>query len=162
MTEAIAQITSISRSNQKVLVCASSNSVCDEIRDRLLKLKPFASTLRLLSKKNSTMRNYPEDHDSPDENVSSFDVGKIDKNSREWSMLLDRQVIICTPFIAGRLAEKRIAPNHFSYIFIDECASISEPEALSAIVGMDMWFLEISINETIWRNQFFCSGGQCW
>lgn len=53
-----------------------------------------------------------------------------------WESLQKMQVIICTLFMSGRLAQANIPSHHFSYIFIDECASVSEPEALTAIAGM--------------------------
>lgn len=45
------------------------------------------------------------------------------------------QVIVCTLTTAGRLSQGRIAPKHFSHIFIDEAGSATESQTLIAVAG---------------------------
>lgn len=128
LVEAVAQI--VLHSVQKVLVCSTSNSICDEITTRLLKLTPNSSIIRLYSTK-SKRRNIPD---------NLYEVANYDEKQKrtylpDWPVLREKQVIICTLFMSGRLVQAHIniPRNHFSHIFIDECTSVSEPDALTPI-----------------------------
>lgn len=132
MVEGIAQI--ISQSERKVLVCSTSNSICDEIACRLLKSVPDADILRLYSAR-TKRKNIP---------AELFAIANYDeKGSRtylpDWPDLKKKQAIVCTLFMSGRLpqAEVNIPADHFSHIFIDECAGVTEPDALTPITSMD-------------------------
>jgi helicase MOV-10 len=46
------------------------------------------------------------------------------------------RVVICTLVTCGRLVSAGISPEHFSYIFIDEAAAESEPQAYIPIVSL--------------------------
>lgn len=50
--------------------------------------------------------------------------------------LSNAQILVTTLVVAGRLAQATLSksyPEHFDYVFIDECASTDEPSALIPI-----------------------------
>lgn len=134
LVAAIEQI--VKTTNDNVLVCAQSNAACDEIAERLIKV---------LTAEEEMYRFY----------ARSYKFKKIDpdvRNASNWiseaegfeypalKMLYKYRVIICTLCTAGCLTrarkEKKVwRADHFSYVFIDECASTHETAALISIAG---------------------------
>lgn len=51
------------------------------------------------------------------------------------AFLLEKRVIVCTLCTAGVLRRANTPPDHFSYVFIDECASTHETMTLIPIAG---------------------------
>lgn len=129
----IAAIEEIVRSTNKyVLVCANSNSACDEIAERLVNVLEFGEMFRMYAK--------------------SYDVRKISSNLKpicNWlkgefhfpsmHFLNKFRVLVCTLTTAGCLSRARDDPyfsaTHFSHIFIDESASTHEPITMIPIAG---------------------------
>lgn len=129
LVEAIAQIAT--RSNEKILVCATSNAACDVIAARLAQIIPQIFIYRLYS----SMANA----DDIDNDIRGFsNISDGDAFYPALENLTTVQVLICSLVVAGRLAQANIAkkyPNNFAYVFIDECASADEPSSLIPITG---------------------------
>lgn len=134
--EAIAQI--VANTNQKVLLCSSSNSNCDMMTTRLLEI-PY------VAEKECVYRFYTQCTDPKKVPIdvklvsNLYDIDKVNQGFYpELTFLNNFQVIVCTLTTAGRLTQANIAkryPNLFSYIFIDECACATEPAAIIPIAG---------------------------
>lgn len=52
-------------------------------------------------------------------------------------------VVIATLVTTGRLVQMNFKVDHFQYIFIDECAASTEPEAFIPILG-ESFILQVS------------------
>lgn len=129
----VAAIEKIVRTTQKnILVCAQSNAACDEIAQRLCKILTKKQMLRMYS--------------------MSYELDKLSSAIKPFCNLYDGQfklpclediyryrVLICTLSTSGCLTRARhnfnFKPNHFGYVFIDECASAHETMALIPIAG---------------------------
>lgn len=129
--------------NKNILVCAQSNAACDEIANRLC----------AFLNKNQMLRMYS----------MSFDLKKVSSTIEPYCNLIDGEfklpslqeiykfrVLICTLSTSGFLngsqmlpknkygptrMNMKIRPNHFDYVFIDECASAHETMSLIPIAG---------------------------
>lgn len=131
----MAVIDEIIRSSDKtfVLVCANSNTACDEITIRLLDVMNFIDLFRMYAK--------------------SYDPKKISDKIMPICNFIDEQfkfpslkylfgfrVLVCTSLTAGCLTRARKDPcfdsKHFTHIIIDECASTQETVSLVPIAGM--------------------------
>lgn len=142
----VAAIEEIVRSSNKcVLVCANSNSTCDEITERLLDVLDFGEMFRMYAK--SVDPKKISDRIKPISNRSSEGI-----RYPSLAFLYKFRVLICTLNVAGFIARAReytmnlrrktiICENysfhadHFSHVFIDECASAHEPISLIPIAG---------------------------
>lgn len=129
----VAAIEEIIRSSDgSVLVCANSNSACDEIAERLLNVLNFGEMFRMYAK--------------------TYNVGKISKTIKpicNWSkhefqfpslkFLYEFRVLICTLSTAGCITRAYESSDfnrrHFSHIMIDECASTHETVTMIPIAG---------------------------
>lgn len=122
LVEAVAQILK-RKSSSKILTTAQSNSACNEICSRLMDLVPDGTMLRLFSQ--STFKN---DHDKIPPCILS-----VSNSSRNipFKGFQKFRVVIATLVTSDQLKGK----CRFDYIFIDECASASEPEALIPIMA---------------------------
>ena len=119
LVEAVAQIANLLPS-AKVLVTVNSNSACDEIGDRLLKFCGANKMYRFYSP--SFAKKINRVHPKL-KSCSNLKYGyHVQPSHQEFSSY---NVIICTLVNSGRL--KGLGPNHFDFIFIDECASSAEP-----------------------------------
>lgn len=108
-----------------------SNAACDVIASRLLKLIPEILVYRMYSFTAKTQS-------SPVEVRISSNVADGDAYYPCLENLSLARVLVCTLTVAGRLAQANISlkqPHHFSYLFIDECASATEPTAMIPIAG---------------------------
>lgn len=126
LVAAVEQIVLLTSKN--VLICAQSNTACDEIAERLTTVLGEEEMFRMYAK--------------------TFDVCKLNPLLTQYSnwtgtefhypsleFLLKFRVFVCTLCTAGTLTRAGISPTHFSYVFIDECASAFETSALIPIAG---------------------------
>lgn len=129
----IAAVEEIVRSTNKcVLICANSNSACDEIAERLVSVLNFGEMFRMYAK--------------------SYDVRKVRPNLKPISnwlkgefrfpslkFLYQFRVLVCTLTTAGCLTrakdDSRFDSSHFSHIMIDESASTHETVSMIPIAG---------------------------
>lgn len=75
-----------------------------------------------------------------DKILQSSNVQNGDAFYPSMDQLEKAQILICTSIVAGRLMQTNINvkyPNHFAYIFIDECACATESSTLIPITGKD-------------------------
>lgn len=131
MAATIEQIVRTTKRN--VLVCAMSNAACDEITERLLDVLTEDEMYRFYAK------SYKHERiSSRIRKVSNFSGDSIFYPSLKY--LYKFRVFICTLCSAGCLTRARIEkevwrPDHFGYVFIDECASSHETMSLVPIAG---------------------------
>lgn len=128
LVEAIAQIYKQNEKSVHVLVCATSNSACDEVAKRLLKSIPSNQIFRMYAKTADTS-------DASTELLAASNFSKKVHYYPDLKMLYQYKIVICTLTTAGRLSQAGINTKHFSYIFIDESGSATEPQTLIAIAG---------------------------
>lgn len=138
-------------------MCATSNSACDEIAQRLLK---FIPTQHNKTELYNLYRLYASsiNKDSPEQSIldsSNF----FDKFYPPLQTLYRYRIIIGTLGVAGRLGNKRenlgstfsyhchisaqarISADHFTHLFIDECGSATESASLIPIAGKVLLFI---------------------
>lgn len=135
----VAAIEQIVRSTtKKILVCAQSNAAADEITIRL------SNTLT----ENQMFRMYAKSFDerklnSVIEPYSNWTYSEEKKFTYpSFDFLAEFRVIICTLSTSCCFARAMHIPaNHFSYVFIDECASAHETSSLIPIAGMHFSFI---------------------
>jgi helicase MOV-10 len=104
----------------KILVCAGSNSACDEIGDRLLKYIPEYQLYRFYS---GSLIHYQDRISKKLIPLSNIRRGEYEKPTA--SDFRNCRVIISTLVNAGHL-EDIVSSSYFSFIIIDECASAAE------------------------------------
>lgn len=131
----VAAIEQIVRTTKKnILVCTMSNSACDEITDRLLDVLNVNEIYRL----------YAVSYNFARFNPRFAHISNRSKSSEKFfypslSTLYKYRVLVCTLASAGCLTRARIdpiyRPNHFKYVFIDECASALETMTLIPVAG---------------------------
>lgn len=127
LVAAIEQIVLLTSKN--VLVCAQSNTACDEIAERLTTVLGEEELFRLYAK--------------------TFDACKLNSLLAPYSnwtdtefhyppleFLLKFRVLVCTLCTAGTLTRAGISAKHFSYVFIDESASAFETMTMIPIAGI--------------------------
>lgn len=126
-------------SNKSVLVCAFSNSACDEISERLLDVLSAEEIHRLYAKTFNTELISPKIWP-----ISNIQDGKIQMPSLKY--LQQFRVVVCTMLTAGSIVrargeEKCFSSTHFSHIIMDEAAYCPETVSLVPIAGMCQFFL---------------------
>ncbi|CRK88261.1 CLUMA_CG002041, isoform A [Clunio marinus] len=141
--ECIAQILK-ARPTSRILVTAQSNSACDEVGVRLLNhisrqriyrfyspslLNPKSGETSQVLRETSNLRNKRNDYPTKEE-------------------FYHFNVVIVTLMTCSRLVQLDVGDmnRHFDYIFVDECAAATEPEAYVPIVGLGTVFTEITSN----------------
>lgn len=129
----MAAIEEIVRStNKSVLVCANSNSACDEITERLLDVLNFGEMFRIYAKSYDARR--INDRIKPVSNClkDEFRFPSLD-------FLYRFRVLICTLSTSGYLTraceDLSFDSSHFSHIIIDESASTHETVTMIPIAG---------------------------
>lgn len=131
LVEAIVQIVKRNVAGEHILVCAASNSACDEVADRLLKIIQNNQVFRMYSiSQTDKMGIIPRD---------VLAVSNLCKAEHYYPTLLklyQYKVVICTLTTAGRLSQAHINPQHFTQVFIDESGSATESQLLIAIAGI--------------------------
>lgn len=116
-----------------ILVCAFSNSACDEIAGRVLGVLGESEVLRMYAKsfkKTSLNAKF--------EKICNLQNGEFTFPPLDY--IYKFRVVICTLLSAGFLvrangSEANFNANHFSHIIIDECACTHEPVSLTPIAG---------------------------
>lgn len=130
----MAAIEEIVRTTDKsILVCAQSNSACDDITLRLLQILQRGELFRIYAKtiqKDAVNKKIAQ--------ISNLKNGKIEIPSLKY--LYKFRVIVCTLCTAAIFSRGRIDPNfdssHFSYVFIDEAACIQSTTTFIPIAGV--------------------------
>lgn len=115
----------------KILISTASNSACNEIGSRLLKYLPSTDILRLFAASQERKMDLIDDE--------LLEASNLDSGDHFYPCLEELyqfRVILCTLCVAGRLGLASINPTHFTHVFIDECGSATETEALIPIVGI--------------------------
>ncbi|XP_037955771.1 uncharacterized protein LOC119685538 [Teleopsis dalmanni] len=138
LVEAILQLV-LKTSDTKILITAGSNSACDEIASRLLKVISTVEQshllIRIYSKSNEDKRYELDDSLLDYSNMYKFHFYP------DIASLHQFRIIICTLTIAGKLSTGGFGKNSkgngvFTHVFIDEAATSTEPETLVGIVGI--------------------------
>lgn len=128
LVEAIAQIVQQNSTNH-VLVCSSSNSACNEITQRLMKIMPDSSLFRMFSSSVEIAL-------VPDDICRISNLATGEHKYPSLTVLYRYRVLVCTLTTAGRFVQAGINTKHFTHIFIDECGSATETQSMIAIAGM--------------------------
>lgn len=123
----------VKTSKDYVLICANSNAACDEITQRLLKTLKNDQIFRMYAK------SYTEEK-VPDDIKKCYNFVQKGFKYPCLNYLYKFRVVICTLLTAGHLMRARndpgFNPSHFSYLFIDECASTHETASIIPIAGI--------------------------
>lgn len=130
----VAAIREIVHTTQKnILVCAQSNTACDEITLRLRQVLKNEEMLRVYAK--SFNKRSIDEKIAP---ISNLRADSIVIPSLED--LYQFRVIICTILTAGCFTRVReesyYDPSHFDYVFVDEAACVPESVTLIPIAGV--------------------------
>lgn len=128
VVEAILQICNLNNKFDNILVCATSNSACDEVAKRLLKTIPSHKIFRMYAKRADTS-------DATSDLLAASNLCGSHHYYPALSILYQYKVVICTLTTAGRLSQAGINPKHFSHVFVDESGSATESQTLIAIAG---------------------------
>lgn len=136
LVAAIEQI--IKTTTKNILVCAMTNPACDEIAERLLNILESDQIFRMYSKSHG-----PRNSNERLRSVSNFNGDKC--TIPPLSELYKYRVIVCTLYTSGFLTKDDALSNffnplHFSYIFIDECASAHEIMSMIPIASKKCFF----------------------
>lgn len=131
----VAAIEQVVRTTDKcVLVCAMSNSACDEIAERLAQVLEPHEVYRMYAR-----------------SFRHGNMSELVKRISNWSRsgirtpslkrLYEYRVVCTTLCTAGCFSRAHIdrkvwRADHFGFVFIDECASSSETMALIPVAGM--------------------------
>lgn len=136
-----------------MLVCCNSNAACDEIAERLVDHLNKDEIFRVLAK------SYDKDSiSSKIRPICNLKNGEIKFPSFEF--LYKFRVVISTLLTAGSLVrgrgiDKKFNSSHFSYVFIDEAASVHEPVSLIPIGKLSLLLSEyFLIKEAPLSNHF--------
>lgn len=124
LCEAVAQIVKL-KPMSKILITAQSNSACNEIARRLLGTIHRNKLYRFFS--SSTFK---RGGDIPDDLrcITNFPDGLNEKRPNQEEF--HRFAVVISTLVSSERLMKTGASLHYDYIFIDECASATEPEAL--------------------------------
>lgn len=131
---AAAEVIIGSSQQNNILICADSNSACDEIAERLIPI----------FNKNQMLRFYTQSHSVSKVSITLKPFSNINWNGDQFILpnlaeLYSFRVIICTLATASVFTRlnhlESYEPNHFSHIFIDECANTHETMTMAAIAG---------------------------
>lgn len=126
------------------MVCASSNSACDEITERLLKVLRNGELHRIYAKSHN--KSLVSDTIRPISNQKG-DVFKIPTLKYIYKF----RVVVCTLITASCFARSNENPeyksNHFSHVIIDEAACTTEPVTMIAIAGFCLYCLNKLIHD---------------
>ena len=132
IVECIAQIVKL-KPNSRIMVTAQSNSACDEVGVRLLK---YISPKKIFRFYSPSLLN-PENGETSAElrRTSNLRNKRNEYPSKEEFGHFN--VVIVTLMSCSRLVQfnNEGMNKNFDYIFVDECAAATEPEAFVPIIG---------------------------
>jgi helicase MOV-10 len=131
IVEAICQLCLVDTKN-RILITAQSNAACNEISERLLKYLKKEEMYRMFSKSSTASVRKTGN----DKLMRASNMASRQHLYPTWDELYEYRVVICTLCTAGSLQLAGIDPKHFTHVFIDECASATEPSSLIAIAGL--------------------------
>lgn len=126
----------IEKCKKKILICAQSNSVSDELALRLLDA---------LKVREEMLRMYAINYRRPMDKLRKY--SNYDESTRAMTNIAPNQlanldVIVCTVAASPQLFQTKAKKKHsnstknqFDYLFIDEAASVSEAMTLVPITG---------------------------
>lgn len=129
----IAAIKDLVRTTNKfILVCAQSNTACDELMLRTLKTLEYGESYRMyavsVKEENIPLAIRP---------LSNLHEGRCQMPA--LNVVYQPRVVICTVQTAGYFNRVKSDPhfdlNHFSFLMIDEAGSIEETGTLIPITG---------------------------
>ncbi|XP_037039708.1 putative helicase mov-10-B.1 [Bradysia coprophila] len=119
------------KTTTRILVCAQSNSVCDEITERLIALLPKKS----VQNQHNIIRLF-----AGSAAQNSFNSDDLLENSNSddnripcLTELYKYRIIVTTLNHSGRLLQAGMKSDHFTHLFIDECENATEPSTLLPI-----------------------------
>ncbi|KAJ6648786.1 putative helicase mov-10-B.2 [Pseudolycoriella hygida] len=136
IVESICQLFSFPKN--RILVCSSSNNVCDEIAQKLIPLlKSTTQHQTSLTQQYNILRLYATSVRRSCKNYELLDNSNFDEKSIPClAEIYKYRIVVCTLTVAGRLAQGNISKDHFTHLFIDECESAAETYTLIPIVGI--------------------------
>ena len=141
LVECVAQILKL-KPESKIMITAQSNSACDEIGARLLKVISPNMIFRLYS---PSLLN-PKNGVTNVELRRSSNIRSKQNQYPSYEEFYHFNVVIVTLMSSSRLVQVKINNKHFDYMFIDECAAAMEPECLVPILGLGTGLQEITTN----------------
>ncbi|XP_055319847.1 putative helicase mov-10-B.1 isoform X2 [Sitodiplosis mosellana] len=132
LIETVLQIIRNNNPDEYILVCATSNSACNEVAKRLLQSNGGKDKVfRIFSKSVAFKMD-----DIPTDVLAASNLKTGEHYYPSLQYLYQCKVIVCTLTTAGRLSQGKINPKHFSHIFIDEAGSATESQTMIAIAGL--------------------------
>ncbi|KAI3469598.1 hypothetical protein Pfo_026261 [Paulownia fortunei] len=126
LIEAILQIYRAKR-NDRILVCAPSNSAADHMLERLVSEKSVTIQKNEIFRLNAYTRPFEDVNPNYTEFCCVEDF--IFKCPSRWD-LVQYRIIISTYTSSSLLYAEGIRKGHFSYFFLDEAGQASEPETM--------------------------------
>lgn len=146
IVESICQLFTFTKN--RILVCASSNNVCDEIAQKLIPLLKTTCQLQTpLTQQYNILRLYATSVRRSCKGEELLDNSNFDEKSIPClAEIYKYRIVVCTLTVAGRLAQGHISKSHFTHLFIDECESAAESYTLIPIVGICCSFNSINAN----------------
>lgn len=131
LVAAIAEMVQTTKNH--ILVCAQSNSACDEMTERLLKVLKNGELFRMYAKSFN-----PDSISRSIRPITNLQKGEIKFPSLKF--IYKYRVVVCTLQTSGCLVRARgVDPafnsNHFSHLIIDEAAFTHESATLIPIAG---------------------------
>lgn len=138
----VAAILEIIRSSENyILVCCNSNSACDEITERLVDRLNKDEIFRIFAKSINKSSISPKIQ--PICNLINDEI-----KFPSFAFINKFRVVILTlqtagSYVRGRELDKDFNSGHFSYLFIDEAASVSEPLSFIPIGRLCSWYVSL-------------------
>ncbi|KAJ6737461.1 DNA2/NAM7 HELICASE FAMILY [Salix viminalis] len=131
LVEAMLQIYA-TRKNDRILVCAASNSAADHILEKLISNDVAEVRENQIFRLNASSRTYEDVH--PDHIGFCYYDGSIFK-CPHLRALVQYRIIISTYMSSSLLLAEGVSRGHFSHIFLDESGQASEPECMVPIAN---------------------------
>ncbi|KAJ6682872.1 DNA2/NAM7 HELICASE FAMILY [Salix koriyanagi] len=131
LVEAMLQIYA-TRKNDRILVCAASNSAADHILEKLISNNVAEVRENQIFRLNASSRTYEDVH--PDHIRFCYYDGSIFK-CPPLGALVQCRIIISTYMSSSLLLAEGVSRGHFSHIFLDESGQASEPECMVPIAN---------------------------
>ncbi|KAI5587494.1 hypothetical protein BDE02_05G036400 [Populus trichocarpa] len=131
LVEAMLQIYA-TRKNDRILVCAASNSAADHVLEKLISNDDAKVKENQIFRLNASSRSYEDVH--PDHIRFCYFDESIFK-CPPLRALVQYRIIISTYMSSSLLYAEGVSSGHFSHIFLDESGQASEPESMVPIAN---------------------------